>query len=78
MGGAGALTGAQEALRKHYAEGLAAYRGRRFDEARAAFSAALESVPGDGPSRTMLTRIAEFETSPPAADWDGAWRMDSK
>ncbi|HEV2153821.1 adenylate/guanylate cyclase domain-containing protein [Bradyrhizobium sp.] len=78
MGRAGALTGAQEALRKHYTEGLAAYRGRRFDEARAAFSAALESVPGDGPSRTMLARIAEFETSPPAADWDGAWRMDSK
>ena len=78
MGRAGALTGAQEDLRKRYAEGLAAYRDRRFDEARAAFNAALESVPGDGPSRTMLARIGEFETSPPAADWDGAWRMDSK
>ncbi|MDN5004757.1 adenylate/guanylate cyclase domain-containing protein [Bradyrhizobium sp. GCM10027634] len=78
MGRAGALTAAQEDLRKHYAEGLAAYRGCRFDDARTAFEAALESCPGDGPARTMLARIAKFEASPPAADWDGAWWMDSK
>jgi len=68
----------QESLRTHYAEGLAAYRARRFDEARAAFNAALEAVPGDGPSRTLLARIAQFETDPPAADWDGAWRLEQK
>ncbi|OAF02383.1 adenylate cyclase [Bradyrhizobium centrolobii] len=78
MGRAGALTGPQEILRTHYAEGLAAYRARRFDDARAAFNAALESVPADGPSLTMLGRIAQFEANPPTADWDGAWRMDSK
>ncbi|UPJ55054.1 adenylate/guanylate cyclase domain-containing protein [Bradyrhizobium sp. 192] len=78
MARAGALTGAQDGLRAHYAEGLAAYRARRFDEARAAFSAALEAVPGDGPSRIMLGRIAQFEASPPDEGWDGAWRLDSK
>ena len=78
MGRAGALAAAQEGLRKHYAEGLAAYRDRRFDEARAALNAALESVPGDGPSRTMLARIVQLAVNPPAADWDGAWRLDSK
>lgn len=78
LGRAGALTEAQTSLRARYAEGLAAYRTRRFDDARAAFNAALESVPGDGPSRTMLARIAQFEAKPPSADWDGAWRMDSK
>ena len=78
MARAGALTGAQDGLRAHYAEGLAAYRARRFDEARAAFSAALEALPGDGPSRTMLGRIAQFEASPPDEGWDGAWRLDSK
>ncbi len=78
MGRAGSLTAPQESLRQRYAEGLAAYRGRRFDHARTAFNAALESVPGDGPSRAMLARIAQFEASPPPADWDGAWRMDSK
>lgn len=75
---AGALAEPQESLRAHYAEGLAAYRGCRFDDARMAFNAALERCPGDGPSRTMLARIARFETNPPAADWDGAWRLDSK
>lgn len=75
---AGALAEPQESLRAHYAEGLAAYRGCRFDDARIAFNAALERCPGDGPSRTMLARIARFETNPPAADWDGAWRLDSK
>jgi adenylate cyclase len=78
MGKAGTLAKPQESLRAHYSEGLAAYRARRFDDARAAFNAVLESVPGDGPSRTMLARIAQFEASPPEADWDGAWRMESK
>ena len=44
MGRAGALGPPQESLRAHYAEGLAAYRACRFDDARAAFNAALESV----------------------------------
>ena len=78
MGRAGALAPPQESLRANYADGLAAYRARRFEDARTAFNAGLESVPGDGPSRTMLGRIAQFEASPPAHDWDGAWRMDSK
>jgi adenylate cyclase len=78
MAKAGALTGAQASLRAHYAEGLAAYRSRRFDAARTAFNAALEAVPGDGPSRTMLGRIVQFEASPPDEGWDGTWRLDSK
>jgi adenylate cyclase len=78
MAKAGALTGAQASMRASYAEALAAYRARRFEEARAGFNAALEAVPGDGPSRTMLGRIAQFEASPPDAGWDGAWRLDSK
>ncbi|MBR0950531.1 adenylate/guanylate cyclase domain-containing protein [Bradyrhizobium canariense] len=78
MGRAGALTAAHESLRSHYAEGLGAYRARRFDEARAAFNAALEAVPGDGPSRTLLARITRFEASPPDEGWDGAWRLEQK
>jgi adenylate cyclase len=78
MSKAHGLSVPQESLRSHYAEGLAAYRARRFDEARAAFNTALEAVPGDGPSRTMIARIAQFEANPPAADWEGAWRLDSK
>jgi class 3 adenylate cyclase len=78
MGRAGALTAAHESLRSHYAGGLAAYRARRFDEARAAYNAALEAVPGDGPSRALLARIAQFEANPPGEGWDGAWRLEQK
>lgn len=74
----GALTDVQVRLRTHYAEALAAYRERRFDDASAAFNAALEAVPGDGPSRTMLARIAELGAHPPDVDWDGAWRLEQK
>ncbi|WP_161534835.1 adenylate/guanylate cyclase domain-containing protein [Bradyrhizobium sp. LCT2] len=78
MARAGVLTAAQDGLRTLYAEGLAAYRARRFDEARAAFNAALEAVPGDGPSRALLARIAQFEVNPPDERWDGAWRLEQK
>ncbi|MBB4367414.1 adenylate cyclase [Bradyrhizobium sp. cir1] len=78
MGRAGALTEAQASLGQHYAAGLAAYRTCRFAEARAAFNAALQAVPGDGPSRTLLGRIAQFEANPPEAGWDGAWRLEQK
>ncbi|SDH32759.1 adenylate cyclase [Bradyrhizobium sp. Rc2d] len=78
MGRAGALTDAQARLRTLYAEGLDAYRAGHFDDARAAFNAALEAVPGDGPSRTLLGRIAQFEVNPPDEGWDGAWRLEQK
>ncbi|RXG91536.1 adenylate/guanylate cyclase domain-containing protein [Bradyrhizobium zhanjiangense] len=78
MGKAGALTDTQARLRTHYAEGLAAYRAGHFDDARAAFNAALEAVPGDGPSRTLLGRIVQFEVNPPDVGWDGAWRLEQK
>jgi class 3 adenylate cyclase len=78
IGRAGELTEEQLELLARYAEGLAAYRGRRWDDARQAFQAALEAVPGDGPSRTMAQRVEYFQANPPAADWDGAWRLDQK
>jgi class 3 adenylate cyclase len=78
MGRADALTVAQESLRTHYAAGLAAYRERRFDEAHAAFAAALAAVAGDGPSKTMIARVAGLQLNPPEAGWDGAWRLEQK
>ncbi|MEH2525313.1 class 3 adenylate cyclase [Bradyrhizobium sp. AZCC 2176] len=78
IGRAGELTEKQLELLARYAEGLAAYRARRWDDARRAFEVALEAVPGDGPSKTMAQRIKDFQANPPAADWDGAWRLDQK
>ena len=78
MGRKGALTAAQIALRTHFSEGLAAYRARRWDEARRAFAAALEAVPDDGPSMTFIKRIDSLMTTPPGDEWDGSWHLEEK
>jgi class 3 adenylate cyclase len=78
MSHSGGLTREQAKLRARYAQGLAAYRSRRWEEARKAFAAALEADPPDGPSLTMLKRIDLFVAAPPAADWDGAWHLEQK
>jgi adenylate cyclase len=78
MGRKGELAPLQVALRTHYAEGLAAYRARRFDEARKAFTAALQAVPDDGPSAAFIARLDGFAHNPPREDWDGSWYLESK
>jgi adenylate cyclase len=78
MGRKGELTAAQSALRDHHVDGLAAYRARRWDDARRAFTAALDAVPGDGPSMTFIKRLDSFVASPPGDDWDGVWRLEQK
>ena len=78
IGRPGELTPSQDLLRSRYAEGLAAYRARRWNEAQTALNAALEIAPGDGPSLTLLARIESMEKNPPGADWDGSWRLDQK
>jgi class 3 adenylate cyclase len=78
MGRKDELTPNQARLLSLYGDGLAAYRAGRWDEARSAFKGALDAAPGDGPSATLLSRIDDFRKNPPASDWDGAWRLDSK
>jgi class 3 adenylate cyclase len=78
IGRAGELTEKQHELLARYAEGLAAYRARRWDDARRAFQAALEAVPGDGPSMAMAERVEKFRANPPPSDWEGEWRLDQK
>ncbi len=50
-----------------YANGLALYRERRFDEALAVF----EQSPDDAPSRVMAERCRAFRVQPPPMDWSG-------
>jgi adenylate cyclase len=78
MGRKDELAPPQALLQSRYSEGLAAYRARNWDGARHAFSAALEAVPGDGPSMAMVKRIGELQANPPADDWDGEWHLDQK
>lgn len=78
MGRKGELTPAQAELKLRFAEGLAAYRTRRWDEARSAFALALAAVPDDGPSLAFIKRIDGLRTTPPAEGWDGTWHLDRK
>ncbi len=78
MGRGSALNAAQVELRTRYAAALAAYRARRWEEARRGFAAALEAVPNDGPSLTLLKRIDALAATAPADDWDGAWHLEQK
>jgi class 3 adenylate cyclase len=78
MAAKGELTAAQIELRTRFAEGLAAYRAQRWDEARRAFEAALLAIPDDGPSMTFIKRIDKLVAAPPGEGWDGSWHLERK
>jgi class 3 adenylate cyclase len=40
--------------------------------------AALEAVPGDGPSMILAGHVDDLNANPPADDWDGSWHLDHK
>jgi adenylate cyclase len=70
------LTPQQLALRESYLEGLAAYRERRWDDAVRALAASLETMPGDGPSMALISRVETLKTNPPSQDWDASWHLE--
>ena len=59
-----------------YAEALAAYRARLFDEAASLFGALADD--GDAPARTFVDRVALYAADPPPPDWDGIFTMTTK
>ena len=61
-----------------YREGLAHYRGRRFEEAITSFEAALKEKPDDGPSLMYIERCRHFIEEPPEPGWTGAWHATEK
>jgi adenylate cyclase len=66
------------ASRDAFDEALAAYRRKDWNKARSAFEACVAIVPGDGPSKAFLNRIAQFHTTAPSHDWDGVWLLAEK
>ena len=62
----------------HYEAGMKAYRGRDWELAREYFRAAVDSDPGDGPSKVYLERSNENIANPPPADWDFVVRRTTK
>lgn len=68
----------QAQLVQRFAEGLQAYRARRWGKALTLFQAALQEVPNDYPSQLYIQRCQEFQITPPRDDWDGVYTMQTK
>ena len=61
-----------------FKDGLANYRGRRWDQAVALFEEALVLNPQDKPSQIHIERSRYWKETPPPEEWDGAWVLESK
>jgi len=72
------LTPLQASWGQRFAEGLQAYRARRWGEAITLFQEALQEVPDDHPSQRYIQRCKEFLATPPPANWDGVYVMQTK
>jgi adenylate cyclase len=73
LGRTGELDSSTAKLRDHFVAGLAAYRRQEWAEARAQLAAGLALVPGDGPSRVLVARVAHLAEHAPTRDWNGVW-----
>ena len=65
-------------LMAQFEKGLGLYRDGNYAEAKAAFKLSLAIVQDDGPSTTYIERCDQFIESPPPANWDGVFTLDSK
>ncbi len=61
-----------------FADALAAYRAMDWTAARSGLEAFLSAHPGDGPSETLLARLARLEKQPPVGAWDGVFEQVDK
>lgn len=66
----------QRTRAEQYALALAAYRARRWADARAAL-APLVAV-GDGPALRLAERAERYAAAPPPADWDAVFTMSNQ
>ena len=78
VGLAGGLDERQREALDRWDRAMAAYRARRFDEARETFEAYLRDHPEDGPARLHLGRCRELMASPPPPGWDGVYVLHEK
>ena len=57
---------------------LTLFEQKEWIKARTAFESVLRVKPDDGPAAVFLKRCNEFAVKPPAASWDGVYKMESK
>lgn len=73
----GQLTAKQASLFERYQEGFVHYQQAEWAKAEAAFLAALEIVPDDGPSLELIARVRSLSNAPPK-NWSGIWQLTAK
>ncbi len=61
-----------------HATAVTAYLAQDWDAAIAGFRRVLQLVPDDGAATTLRARCERLQGSPPAAGWDGIYRMSEK
>ena len=59
-------------------KGLELFESRQWDAAAAQFRKVQKILPGDGPSGVFIKRCQGFKKSPPAASWDGVFKLTEK
>jgi len=73
-----ALSRAEKAFLKCYADGLALYRKKDFINAAGIFTKASIINPNDKPTQILLARCRDFELTPPQDSWSGTWAFSQK
>ena len=64
-------------IKEIFEKGLALYREQKWDESEERFSLCAQKY-NDMPSVVFIDRIRHFRENPPAADWDGVFKLKSK
>lgn len=66
------------ALQRLFAEGLQAYRARRWQDAIALFADLCQRFPDDRPSQIYLQRVRQYASEPPPVEWDTIFQRREK
>lgn len=66
------------ALSREFASGFAAYQAKDWDKGAEIFGQLADRFPGDKPAKIYFSRCDRFSKEPPATDWDGVFRLESK
>jgi adenylate cyclase len=74
----GALSDPEKKWVAEFEEALTLYRARKWEDAKKHFSAILDEVPQDTPSRIYLERCAYYRDNPPPIEWDGVFNRLEK
>jgi adenylate cyclase len=63
---------------KHFDDGYAFYREKRFEQAIRSFESAAAAHPQDMTSQIYIERCRSFVAEPPPENWDGVYIMKTK